>query len=320
MSAQVFRSLEAARNHFGPCALTIGNFDGVHLGHRSLVAATRAFAVEYGMSAAVLAFHPHPTSVVAPHRIPNLVCSLEERVRLLDEAGAEKILIFPFTPELALFSPEQFISQVVVDDLKARAVFVGENFRFGHQQAGTSEVLKQLGSQYDFEVKFIPFVSLRREIVSSSAIRQHLTEGRVSLAGRMLGRCFSLKGDVISGQGIGAKQTVPTLNLKPPSGQLVPRGVFVTETREPETGRHWQSITNAGVRPTFGGEELTVETFLLSPLEGRPPESIEVFFRRFVRAERQFPDAESLKLQIMKDIGRAKAYWRRASRLVHSAA
>ena len=218
MSAQVFRSLEAARSHFGPCALTIGNFDGVHLGHQSLVTATRAFAIEHGMSAAVLAFHPHPASIVAPHRIPQLVCSLEERVRLLGEVGAQKILIFPFTRELALFSPEQFISEVIVEGLNARAVFVGENFRFGHQQAGTAEVLAQLGRQHGFAVKFIPFVSLRGEIVSSSAIRRHLAEGRVSLAGRMLGRCFSLKGDVVSGHGIGAKQTVPTLNLKPPSG------------------------------------------------------------------------------------------------------
>jgi riboflavin kinase/FMN adenylyltransferase len=115
----------------------------------------------------------------------------------------------------------------------------------------------------------------------------------------------------VSGHGIGSKQTVPTLNLRPPAEQIAPPGVFITETVDTATGRTWQSITNVGVRPTFGGDELTVETFLLSPFEGATPENIEVRFRRFVRPERQFPSPDALKAQIMRDVGRAKSYWRR---------
>lgn len=318
MSAQVFRSVEAARNQFGPCALTIGNFDGVHLGHQALVGATRSFAAAHQLPPGVLAFHPHPASIVAPQRNPLLICSLEERIQLLVEAGAERILILPFTSDLALFSPGRFVSEIIADGLGACAVFVGENFRFGHHQTGTPQVLSQLGTQHGFDVKFIPCVTLHGQVVSSSAIRHHVVQGKVSLANRMLGRCFSLKGEVVSGHGIGSKQTVPTLNLKPASGQLVPRGVFVTETLDLQTGRRWRSITNSGVRPTFGGEELTVETFLLSQFDGKTPESIKIYFRRFIRAEHQFRDAEALKSQIMRDIERANVYWRRVGRLVHA--
>ena len=313
MSAQVFTSIEEARQRFGPCALTIGNFDGVHLGHRALISATGLLAAKQAIGAGVLSFHPHPAAIVAPHRNPQLICSLEERIRLLGEAGANKIFILPFTPELSRYSPEQFVQEILLDALNIRAVFVGENFRFGHQQAGTPAVLQQQGTQHGFAVHFVPCFTLRGQTVSSSAIRRQVAEHRMSLAGRMLGRCFSLEGPVVSGQGVGSKQTVPTLNLKPPSGQLIPRGVFVTETLDLSNGRRWQSITNSGFRPTFGGEDLTVETFLLSPLTDPSPSNIKIFFRRFIRPERQFPDAAALKAQIMQDVGRAKAYWRRVA-------
>ena len=134
------------------------------------------------------------------------------------------------------------------------------------------------------------------------------------MANRLLGRCFALNGPVVSGHGIGSKQTVPTLNLRPAPDQLVPRGVYITETFEVPAGRRWHSITNAGVRPTFGGEELTVETFLLSPFEEPTPSNIRVEFRRFIRTEQQFPDPQSLKAQILRDVRRAQAYWRRVGR------
>lgn len=298
---------------FPPCALAIGNFDGVHLGHQALVAATVAYAEQRGLLPAVLTFDPHPTHIVAPHRIPPLICSLAERIRLLQEAGAREIYVEPFTNELAALTPREFVLQILIGKRKAKAVFVGENFCFGAQKAGTPEVLRTLGAELGFDTHFLPPVRYRQEIVSSSAIRRYLSEGRVSRANRLLHRCFALNGPVVSGHGIGSKQTVPTLNLRPAPDQLVPHGVYVTETLELPTGRRWQSITNAGVRPTFGGEELTVETFLLSPFEEPTPTDIRVEFRRFVRPEQQFPDAGSLKAQILRDVQRAQTYWRRVS-------
>lgn len=299
---------------FGPCALAIGNFDGVHIGHQALARQVVRCGSERGLHPAVLTFDPHPTAVLAPDKVPLQICSREQRIALLKDLGIEKVRVLPFTAELAALSPEQFVQEVLVRQLETKAVFVGENFRFGYRQTGTPEVFRALGNQYGFTTCFLQPVTFRGDVVSSTAIRRHLSEGKVMQAGHLLGRCFSLQGPVVHGHGVGSKQTVPTLNLRPASNQLVPRGVYVSETHEIGGGRRWRSITNAGVRPTFGGEELTVETFLLGPLGGETPGDIRVAFRHFVRPERKFPTAEELKTQIFKDVARANAYWRRVER------
>ena len=315
MSGGVFYSLEEARHGFGPCAIAIGNFDGVHIGHRSLIRKTVAYANANGLVPGVLTFHPHPAVVVAPERVPEMICTLEERVQLLLAAGAKHILVLPFTADVAGLKPEEFVSQILIDGLDTRAVFVGENFRFGHRQAGTPEVLRALGQQHGFLSQFLKPVTFRGEIVSSSLIRNYLASGNVSRAARLLGRCFAIEGQIVTGHGVGAKQTVPTLNLRPSPGQVTPRGVYITETISTSDSRRWPSITNVGVRPTFGGDELTIETFLLDPLGTGSPEHIRVEFRRFVRTERQFPNPAELKTQILRDVARAQRYWRRVSKL-----
>lgn len=312
MSTSVFRSLDEARGRFGPCALAIGNFDGVHIGHQVLIRGAVEFAAQNHITSAVLTFDPHPTAIVAPERMPQMICTLDQRLKLLMRFGAQRILVLPFTPELARLSPEEFVSKVVSGALQTRGVFVGDNFRFGYKQAGTPDVLRALGEQYGFASEFIHPVRYRNEIVSSSSIRRYLASGNVTRAGRLLGHCFTLEGPVIGGKGIGSKQTVPTLNLSPVKNQVTPRGVYITETTD-RTGRRWPSITNVGNRPTFGGEELTIETYLLGALTGSSPEWIEVQFRRFVRSERHFPDAAALKAQILKDVAQARKYWRRVS-------
>jgi riboflavin kinase / FMN adenylyltransferase len=311
---KVFRSLEEASGRFGPCAIAIGNFDGVHVGHQKLMRAALQYGEAHGLVPSALTFHPHPASVLAPERKLGFVFSIEERIEKLAEAGARHILVLPFTAELSRVSADGFVSQILVKALETKAVFVGENFRFGHRQGGNPGVLQALGRELGFESQFIQPVRVRGEVVSSSAIRRQVEAGNVARAGRLLGRCFSVKGPVVSGQGIGSRQTVPTLNLRPVPAQVLPRGVFVTETRDLDTGRRWRSITNVGVRPTFGGEGVTIETFLLGPLEGASPERIEVAFRHFVREERQFGSPEELKRQILGDVGRAQAYWRRVDR------
>jgi riboflavin kinase / FMN adenylyltransferase len=313
----VFRSLEEARGRIGPSALTIGNFDGVHIGHQALLAQTVDYAAANNLSPAVLTFDPHPAAVVASERVPAMICTLERRLELLRSAGAKRIFVLPFTAEVARLSPEQFVSQILVDVLETQAVIVGENFRFGHKQAGNPDVLRALGMQYGFVSQFVKPVSFRGEIVSSSLIRHYLASGNVSRAARLLGRCFFVEGPVVAGHGVGSKQTVPTLNLRPDRGQLIPRGVYITEAMD--RPRRWPSITNVGVRPTFGGDELTIETFLLSPLEGDTPERIKVEFRRFVRAEQQFANPEALKTQILKDVTRAQKYWHRTAKLAQPA-
>jgi riboflavin kinase/FMN adenylyltransferase len=295
----------------GPSAVTIGNFDGVHIGHCGIMRRVAEVARAHGWKAAAVTFDPHPTRLVAPERAPRLLTTPEQRCELMRQEGIEQILILPFTADIARLSPEEFVRQVLVEQLDARAVLVGENFRFGHRAAGDFRVLHDLGRQYGFETEVVQHVHWRKHLVSSSEIRRAIADGRVTLACRMLGRPYALEGSVVHGEGIGSKETVPTLNLDTTAEVLPAHGVYVTRTHDRESSRQWPSITNIGVRPTFNGHKLTVETFLLAPIEGAAPPKIRVEFLRWVRSERKFEDASALKAQILRDVGRAQSYFRR---------
>ncbi len=208
--------------------------------------------------------------------------------------------------------------------MNVRVVLVGDDFRFGYKQAGNVETLRELGERLGFEVEAISGIGRRGERVSSSAIRKLVGEGAVSRACRMLGKPFALEGNVVRGQGIGSKQTVPTLNLEPLNEVLPKTGVYVTRTRALSladargsvmpAGATWNSITNVGYRPTFDGENLTIETFLLDPFDGNTPEQIEVSFLFFVRDERKFETPEALKAQILRDVRVAQRLHRRLTK------
>jgi riboflavin kinase/FMN adenylyltransferase len=307
----IFRSLEETPAGFGPCALTIGNFDGVHYGHRRILRRVRELADSRRWKASVLTFDPHPTRVVAPDRSPLLMTTPERRAELMRREGIEQVLILPFTSELAQLAPEDFVRRILIDRLGARAVLVGDNFRFGHRHAGTVELLTELGRRLGFETEVVPAVTCRGRIVSSSAVRELLLAGNVSLAARLLLRPYALEGDVVSGRGVGSKQTVPTLNLATGAELIPARGVYVTRTRSLDEAHEWTSVTNIGYRPTFGAsEQLSIETFLLDPLE-ETPRRISVEFLRRIREERKFETPEALRSQILRDVRAAQSYFRR---------
>jgi riboflavin kinase/FMN adenylyltransferase len=305
----IYRSLDETPADFGPCAITIGNFDGVHNGHRQIMRRVVGIAREHGWKPAVMTFDPHPTKLVAPSRAPRLLTTPEQRARLIEELGIEEILILPFTAEIAQLTPEEFVCEILVGKLKARAVLVGDNFRFGNRAAGDAKTLVELGRKYGFEVEITGTIAWRNRIISSSEIRGLIEAGEVALACRMLGRPYALEGVVVRGEGIGSKQTVPTLNLDTQAEVLPKTGVYITRTHYKV--RAWPSITNVGYRPTFNGQQLTIETYLLATLEGDPPVEIAVEFLRRVRDERKFEDAAALKAQILRDVGRAQVYFRR---------
>jgi len=308
----IYRSLAEAPADFGPSALTIGNFDGVHYGHRRILRRLVELARAHGWKPSVLTFDPHPTRVVAPDRAPRLMTTVEQRTELMREEGIEAALILPFTAELAKLSPEQFVRDILVDRLGARAVLVGDNFRFGHRHAGNVAMLAELGRQFGFETEVVSAVTCRGRIVSSSGIRGLVESGQVATAGRLLLRPYAIEGDVVSGRGVGSKQTVPTLNLATAAELIPARGVYITCTRDLDADRRWNSITNIGYRPTFGAsEERTIETFLLEPLTGETPRRIRVEFLRRVRDERKFDSPEALRAQILHDVGVAQRYFRR---------
>ena len=313
---RVARLLDEAKE-FGPVAVTIGNFDGVHCGHMRLLDEVMAAAAEKKVSPAVLSFDPHPASIVASARALRLLTTPAERCSIMARHGIEHILLLPFTRELSYWTPEKFVERVLAESLHARVVIVGDNFRFGHNQAGNTQVLTDLGKRFGFETRIIAPVRLRGRVVSSSGVRKAVEGGNVSLAGRLLCRAFELHGEVVKGQGIGSSQTVPTLNLRT-QAQVVPApGVYITRTYELEGPRHWDSITNVGYRPTFSdAHELTIETFLLSEFVPPPPETIRVEFLRRVRDERKFESPELLRAQIMRDVGMAQTYFRRGQKWI----
>jgi riboflavin kinase/FMN adenylyltransferase len=310
---QVYRSLEEVPPDFGPSVVTIGNFDGVHLGHRRILRRVKEIAAEHGWKPSVLTFDPHPTRVVAPDRTPPLLTSPERRVTLMREEGIAQVLILPFTRELAMLTPEEFVERLLVKALGARAVLVGDNFHFGHKQAGNVAVLAELGRKFGFDTEIVKAVAWRGRVVSSSGIRELIRAGKVSLAARLLQHAYGLEGEVVSGRGVGSKQTVPTLNLATRAEVIPANGVYITCTRDLEDGREWRSVTNVGYRPTFGAsDQLTIETFLLDPLAGEAPKRIRVEFLRRIREERKFDSPEALRTQILKDVRTANAYFRRA--------
>jgi riboflavin kinase/FMN adenylyltransferase len=307
---RVARSLSEAAG-FGPSALTIGNFDGVHAGHRHLFAEVVAAAREAKARATVLTFDPHPACVVAPDRAPRLLSTPEERCALMEGQGIEQVLVLPFTTDVARLTPHEFIEQIVVAVLGAKVVLVGENFRFGHKQAGDTRLLAELGVSFGYDTRIVGAIKRRGRVVSSSEVRRLIDAGEVSLACRLLERPYALSGEVVSGHGVGSKQTVPTLNLKTTAEVLPRNGVYITRTHDLDRARRWNSISNIGMRPTFGGDALTIETFLLEPLSDPSPTHIRVEFLRRVRDERKFESPEALRAQILRDVSRAQTFFRR---------
>jgi riboflavin kinase / FMN adenylyltransferase len=315
---RIYRGLDELDGSGSRRAVTIGNFDGVHAGHRRILRRVVALARERGWRAAAMIFEPHPSKVVAPERAPRLLATPDERCVLLAQEGIEDVLILPFGPRIAALSPEEFARDILVARLGAAAVIVGANFHFGYRQSGDTRRLSELGRVYGFLTGVVPEIVLRGHIISSSQIRRLLESGAVALAARLLDRPYWLEGGVVSGHKIGSTKTVPTLNLKTTAEVLPARGVYITGTRDLESGRRWPSITNIGYRPTFGGDALSIETHLLAPLGGDAPARIRVEFLRRVRDEIRFPDAGSLRAQILHDVARAQRFLRLAERLLYS--
>ena len=302
--------------------ITVGNFDGVHVGHQRLLRRVVERAREAGVPAAVLTFDPHPMYVLVPDRAPRVLTPLPEKIALIEAMGIDVLWVRPFTLELSRMSPAEFLGEVLIQGLRACAVVVGPNFRFGHRQAGDVYFLTEFGREHGFQVEVVEAMWVRGQMVSSTRIRELAALGRVTFACRLLGRPFSVSGPIVSGSGIGRQQTVPTLNLahvdRPlngqPSRQLPKSGVYVTRTRV--AGSEHESVTNVGRKPTFGEHELTVEPYLLDYCGGHiEADAMEIQFLHRLRDERKFPDAAALKAQIMRDADRSLRYFRRLRRL-----
>jgi riboflavin kinase/FMN adenylyltransferase len=297
--------------------LAIGNFDGIHLGHQAILRATVERARALSAVSTALTFDPSPRKVLRPETAPLRLSTNAQRMEWFNALGLEAVVVLPFTLDLARLSPEEFVEQILLRDLHIKAVLVGENFKFGHKQAGDVKLLSELGAKHGFAVVIVPPVVYRGEIVSSTIIRREVAEGDVSHAARLLGRPFALTGEVVSGTGTGRRFTFPTLNLAAEQELLPARGVYVTRTCLDGETRSHRSVTNIGVRPTFNGSSLSIETHLLDTQLTAAAKRIEVRFWKRLREEKKFTGPEELRAQIGADIARANNFF---SRLRHSRA
>ena len=287
--------------------LTIGNFDGVHLGHQRIVQGVVDGARRDNCIAAALTFWPHPPRIVRPEIAPPLIETLAQRLDHLRTLGLDAILVLPFDHAVASLAPEDFVRRILVDTMHTRAVRVGENFRFGHRQAGNVQTLAALGRTLGFDLDCVSPVIIRGVIVSSSAIRAAISNGHMMHAARLLGRPFSLAGEVYTGTGAGRRFVFPTLNLATEQELLPARGVYATETIV--RGRVFRSATNVGVRPTFDGSKLSIESHLFDFSDEITSGPMEVRFWRRLRDEKKFSGPEALRAQIQHDIAQARSFF-----------
>lgn len=284
--------------------LALGNFDGLHRGHQKIVERIRRSAADRGATALVLTFDPHPPRVVRPDKAPPLLMTMPQKIAALEKAGLHGVAVVRFTEAFSRLSPDQFVRQVLVDWLRVSEVWVGADFLFGHERAGTFSVLRSLGTQYGFRAEKIDPVRYKEFVVSSTRIRRLVAEGRVDEAGALLGHHYTIDGTITAGAGRGRTLGFPTANLSTHNELVPPTGVYAT-TAELH-GTRWPAVTNIGVRPTFeAAGAVTVETHILGLAADVYGAHLSLSFIQRLRDERKFPDVDALREQIAADVRRA---------------
>jgi riboflavin kinase/FMN adenylyltransferase len=306
----IFRSLDEIPAGFGPTVATIGNFDGVHRGHRQILAAVVREAEQLRARSVAITFDPHPEQFLHPAGAPRLITPIDERLRWLALTNIDAVLVLPFDANLAALPARAFTSTILAQSLGVCALHEGGNFRFGHRaEAGIAE-LRALGQELGFSLHVHEAVRAHGIEVSSSAIRAFVAAGDMRRARWLLGRPFAVLSTQKRDRGVGTKLLVPTINLSAYDGLLPANGVYVTRIRVGE--RVFQSVTNVGNRPTFTGVGFSVETHILNfePVEMDVQTPIEIEFLLRLRGEVEWPSPEALKAQIFKDVKRAKRFFR----------
>jgi riboflavin kinase / FMN adenylyltransferase len=307
---QIFHKLDEIPADFGPSLVSVGNFDGVHRAHVRVLDEIVARSKQRHARSVAVTFDPHPMRILRPDAGLKLLTPGPEKIRLLEQTGIDAVVVIPFTRDLSLMSPREFVKLIICDRLHAIEVHEGYNFRFGHKATGDVTLLTQLGAECGFQVVTYPELRLRRESVSSTRIRELIRKGDIHLARFLLGRPFSIQSTAGRGRGYGSKYTVPTINLSRYE-ELVPRdGVYITQTRV--AAECFNSVTNVGNRPTFGSDSFAIESHLLNfhPLELTAETEIEISFLSRVRDEIKFGSVEELRQQIQRDVAKAERYFR----------
>lgn len=284
--------------------VSIGNFDGVHIGHQAILRRLMQEAHKRQGTAIVVTFYPHPLAVLRPKQGPPLICSLREKLLLFSSLGVQKILLQRFTSTFAQLSPEEFVRSYVSEALGAEKVIVGHNVSFGRNRTGTAETLHQLGSTYGFETEIVGPIKIDGQEVSSTLVRKLLSSGDVSSVSRFLGRRFAVSGRVVKGFQRGRTVGFPTANLLPREDLLLPNGVYAVMV---DIGsQEVPGVANIGFNPTFGAERRTLEAHLFDFSGDLYGKRLSVDFVERLRGEQKFSSVDKLVNQIQEDAARAR--------------
>jgi len=294
-----------------PTVLTLGVFDGLHLGHQLIMQTVVERAHDTGAVPTVITFEPHPRAVLHPESAPPLLQTFDQKIEALGMLGIEQAIVIHFDQAFSQIRAQDFLRDVVVDRLHAKEVYLGRGFAFGHDREGNIELLRQVSDRLGFHADEVPEVRLRGRRVSSSRIRELLQHGQVNIARRMLGRPYGVEGRVVRGDERGAQLGFPTANLNP-QNRVIPRGgVYVTATLI--DGQWRRSVTNIGSRPTFETRANTsVETFVMGWSGDLYGDVVRVRFLHRLRDERKFNSVDELGAQIKRDVARAETYFEHA--------
>lgn len=305
---KIFHGTENA-NILKPTVLTLGVFDGLHLGHQRIMQTVVERSKEAGAHATAITFDPHPRAVLHPDSAPPLLQTLDQRLANFEVLGIEQAIVIPFTKEFAAQPAEDFLYEIIHDRLQAKEVYLGKGFAFGKGRGGNIAMLRKFSAELGFFADEVPEVTLRGQRISSSMIRNLLAEGRTNLARRMLGRPYGVEGVIIRGNRRGHTIGFPTANLKPHNRVIPKFGVYASATLVEGAWR--RSITNIGVRPTFENDaEPSIETYIFDFDGELYGDVLRVRFLHRIRDERKFNGIEELRAQIEKDSARALNYFR----------
>ena len=294
-----------------PTVLTLGVFDGLHLGHQLIMQTVVERARAVGAVPTVITFEPHPRAVLHPESAPPLLQTFDQKIEALGVLGIEQTIVIHFDEAFAQIRAENFLRDVVVDRLHAKEVYLGRGFAFGHNREGNIDLLRQVSDRLGFRADEVPEVRLRGRRVSSSRIRELLQHGQVNLARRVLGRPYGVEGRVVRGAERGVTLGFPTANLQPQNRVIPQGGVYVTATLI--DGQWRRSVTNIGTRPTFERTaQSSIETFVMNWSGDLYGDVVRVRFLHRLRAEKKFDSVDDLKSQIAADVARAEKYFGRA--------
>jgi len=301
---QLITDLKDITQPFSNSIITLGNFDGLHLGHQELIRMVIGRARETGGTSMVVTFRPHPLKVLCPEKCPPLISIYEEKIKLIGDLGVDVLVKIPFSLEFAGITPEAFVREVLCGLLGAKEIFVGSNYRFGKARIGTVATLHALGKECGFVVREVEQISLDGEVISSTKIRNLLKEGDVRKAARLLGRDYAVTGVVIRGDGRGRTLGFPTANIAPKHAIIPADGVYAVRVFVRD--RWYEGIANIGVRPTFGKKTLSIEVFIFDFDEDIYGEEISLYFLSKIRDEMKFDRVDELVSQIKADIAAAR--------------